>query len=86
VNVSPLPTPSARRKPLPNKRSYEDRIEFEKFAAATWASLAKDARDMLAEETYSGTRQQLEAFIERALNRATKHYRLADAVRRRGHG
>ena len=56
------------------------------FGAHLWASLAKDARDMLAEETYQGTRQNLEAFIERALNRAMQQYRLADAIRRRGHG
>jgi len=70
---------------LPNETSYKDRIEFHRFSAVVWASLANDARGMLAKETFSTTRVQLEGFIERALDRAFNHYRQADVIRRRGH-
>jgi hypothetical protein len=72
-------------KHMPSERSYKERIEIHRFSAQVWASLAKDARDMLATETYSATRERLEAFIVRAITRALRHYREADAVRRRGY-
>ena len=73
------------KKPIPNERSYKERIEFHRFAATVWASLAKDARDMLATETWGNTRISLENFIVRAITRGLQHFREADAIRRRGH-
>lgn len=70
---------------MPNAKSYEERIEIHRFSAVVWASLARDARDMLASEGWDMTRQKLEAFIERALKRSLRHYREADAIRRRGY-
>ena len=83
--VTPLPTATRRARKFASERAFKDRLEFHRFAAATWAMLATSAREMLATETYSGTRQMLEAFIVRALDRAQAQYRSADAVRRRGH-
>lgn len=70
---------------LPNQTSYTDQIEFHRFSAALWASVAKDAYLKLSTETLTATRLQLEGFIERALSRGVKHYREADSIRRRGH-
>ena len=87
-SVTPLPKSARRAKPLPNVKSYEDRIAFHRFAAASWAMLATSARAMLEKTTaqsYGDARDKLEAFILRALDRAQGHYRAADQVRRRGH-
>lgn len=86
MSVTPLPGPEKiSAAALPNRRGYEERINFHRFAAAVWATLAKDARDMLAKETFSSTRHSLEGFIERSFARALHHYQQADETRRRGH-
>lgn len=72
-------------KPLPNEKSYKSRLEMHQFAACVWASLAKEARDLLHKESLLHSRERIEEFIVRAIARALRHYREADRIRRRGH-
>ncbi len=70
---------------FPNERAFKQRLDFHLFAAAIWGQLAKDTQAMLSKETWETTRIRQEAFIQRAIGRALRHFREADAVRRRGH-
>lgn len=71
--------------PFPNKMSFDMRLEYHKSFAATWRKLAASASAKWQSAMYTGVREEFEKFIVRANERALRHLREADIVRRRGH-
>jgi hypothetical protein len=73
------------KSPLPNKASFDMRLEFHKAFATTWRYLSEDAASQMKGTGVQLWRDAFEKFITRANARALRHLREADDTRRRGY-